>query len=585
MPPNQAKRSASQIQDEIKKARADLDLFKSVDMPEGMRNHHRQALESKIKELTEELEGPAKRAKLEESEVIGCPKGDGDYTSSGSSDEDEGGSGGSNGEWAPSEATTQMTNSWYGSPLMLALQTLQLRAPQSNRKSKTDAATKSLVYNGQTFEQGHCYLYRGKQETEDLVVGITGFRNDSVKSEIPMADCVLVVPFGWTFLGYKLERVDYEARYKPSEFLQITVPLEPLSLDKLGDKFLPHPTIPEWQHEPPMRGSAYNFAYSKQGRRNLLGLRKDICLEELFAGCGGMAQGFKESGGFKVVLAVEKNPKAAAAYRKNHHESPMECMDVRDLDSLKENDQKDRDHIHGSAPCQGFSQANSSGGKNDKKNNDLSLVWMERVLTKRPVTASYENVVGIWDAKNQPYLRRMVDDLMGRSGYQVRVCMLRACDYGDPQNRPRIFIFCAQQGAYLPSVPKPTHGPGADLPYVSVKDALEGLALEEKDALPFEPTKDNTDKDKVRLRADEPTRTLLASHEPPLHYRWNRALTVKETSRLFSYPVGYEFVGRRKDQVRQIGNSVPVRLACAVADAFKAVLRYRYESEQPSYIG
>ena len=83
----------------------------------------------------------------------------------------------------------------------------------------------------------------------------------------------------------------------------------------------------------------------------------------------------------------------------------------------------------------------------------------------------------------------------------------------------------------------------------------------------------------VRLNPDKPAGTILASKEPPLHYKYDRALTLEEISRLFSLPPGYVLFGSRRRQIRQIGNSVPVRLARAVADTIKLVLENTYEGE------
>ena len=44
------------------------------------------------------------------------------------------------------------------------------------------------------------------------------------------------------------------------------------------------------------------------------------------------------------------------------------------------------------APCQGFSKANRFGGKDDKKNNDLSLELLEAMKTLHPVVSTFENV-------------------------------------------------------------------------------------------------------------------------------------------------------------------------------------------------
>ena len=61
-------------------------------------------------------------------------------------------------------------------------------------------------------------------------------------------------------------------------------------------------------------------------------------------------------------------------------------------------------------------------------------------------------------------------------GYQVRCSVLKACDYGDPQGRPRVIMMIAKNNVPMPSFPAKTHGTDPDLwPYVTVKDALSRI--------------------------------------------------------------------------------------------------------------
>jgi len=113
----------------------------------------------------------------------------------------------------------------------------------------------------------------------------------------------------------------------------------------------------------------------------------------------------------------------------------------------------DGDHIHASPPCQGFSDANRTGGKNDDKNNELSFQFLKAVKFFRPATASLENVIGFVSnlevgkskSKKSAYCKRIVEELL-KLGYQVRVCILVSSDYGDPQKRPRVFLSYSRNG-------------------------------------------------------------------------------------------------------------------------------------------
>lgn len=46
-----------------------------------------------------------------------------------------------------------------------------------------------------------------------------------------------------------------------------------------------------------------------------------------------------------------------------------------------------------------------------------------------------------------------------------------------------------------------------------------------------------------------------------------RYLTVRELARIQTFPDGYRFRGSRSQQIKQIGNAVPVRLAYYVAQS------------------
>ena len=75
----------------------------------------------------------------------------------------------------------------------------------------------------------------------------------------------------------------------------------------------------------------------------------------------------------------------------------------------------------------------------------------------------------------------------------------------------------------------------------------------------------------IKMRADMPVRTIPAhlgkdsySH---IHYDSSqlRSISIREAARLQSFPDGFEFAGTFNPRGRQIGNSVPPRLALAIA--------------------
>eukprot|EP00797_Seminavis_robusta_P020738 Sro319_g116290.1 methyltransferase 1 (298) ;mRNA; r:44201-45094 len=294
-----------------------------------------------------------------------------------------------------------------------------------------------------------------------------------------------------------------------------------------------------------------------------------------------MAQGFKVCN-FTSGLVVEKDELAADSYEANHS-SRVACRDVKEVLAECKRSQRLREqigsvhHIHASPPCQGFSGANVFGGKNDKANNDLSYTFVDAIEIFRPVTATFENVTGIWRSKNIHYLKNILIKLL-RIGYQVRCCKLEACDFGDPQKRPRIFIFAARREAYLPLIPEKTHSLGTfSTSQVTVRDALECFSGEE-DVATGEHGPGPTEHD-IKLDPNATACTIRASKPLPFHYRLNRRITIAEAAALFSYPAGYKFKGKQTDQRRQIGNSVPVEMATAVAMVVRSVLKHVYAFE------
>ena len=78
---------------------------------------------------------------------------------------------------------------------------------------------------------------------------------------------------------------------------------------------------------------------------------------DLFAGVGGMSEGFKMAGNFEIAFAVEYDKDIAYAYQKNHQGTDVYATDICSIDVKELHKQHPRiDVIIGGPPCQGFSQ-------------------------------------------------------------------------------------------------------------------------------------------------------------------------------------------------------------------------------------
>jgi DNA (cytosine-5)-methyltransferase 1 len=335
--------------------------------------------------------------------------------------------------------------------------------------------------------------------------------------------------------------------------------------------------------------------------------RKPTCLE-LFAGAGGMSHGLIDAG-FDIKYAVENDGFAAATLRVNHPDMIVFEEDVTlFLEKAEEGDpcypkRGDVDHIHASPPCQGYSQANRSGGVNDTKNNNLTFRLIRGVRRYLPPTASMENVNGILMDDTQKikastqlgsilqaptttkqrkhYMQVVTSDFM-ELGYQVRIIILNASHYGDAQSRERVLLFAAHWCWKLPDVPPPTHGEDETglQPFVTARDVLKDL----EDVKPVrgsglvmlpdnkttvadhneEGTKVKSEYQQVQAEARTPT---VRKNNSLLHYAHRRDLTVRERARLQSFPDTHIFCGSLKNRCDQIGNAVPVKLARAIASS------------------
>jgi len=297
---------------------------------------------------------------------------------------------------------------------------------------------------------------------------------------------------------------------------------------------------------------------------------------------------------FEVKWVVDSNHLAAATLRANKSNADVQIYTEDTKTFLKRSVQGHPcypkvgqvEHIHGSPPCKGFSRANRQGGKgkDDPKNNKQTLLFVKAIRHFRPKTVTFENVPGLILDDYKHYLQTVVTDLLVM-GYQVRVQILTASSYGDPQKRRRLILVAARGDCLLPTMPSPTHGPGL-LPIVTCKDALR--VLEE-----HPPSSSRTagavlvggrsvfnhvvpghglDREgQYELFEDEPSRTVMAQGRPHLHYNGRRFISVREAASLQSFPLEHQFFGSLGQQYAQVGNAVPVKMATAIARSVAVV--------------
>lgn len=265
--------------------------------------------------------------------------------------------------------------------------------------------------------------------------------------------------------------------------------------------------------EAPLRGlsrpnnahvAAPPFAYARpwNSRRSLA---RRVGLVELFAGAGGMALGFLQAHTpnkkLELLFSGEIEPIYAQTLRANHRHwnqlhpganlpADVEATDLAgdaSFERIKAATAKSEVSIVvGGPPCQGFSAANRNSWSSDNPNNRLVEVFFRHVEAMKPRVFLMENVQGILWTNEQGSQLSVADELQRRlehAGYLTFPHLLDAAWFGVPQHRLRYFLLGVHRdlgytrddfGAYGP-FPAPTHGPGTQRSFVTVREAIADL--------------------------------------------------------------------------------------------------------------
>jgi DNA (cytosine-5)-methyltransferase 1 len=200
-----------------------------------------------------------------------------------------------------------------------------------------------------------------------------------------------------------------------------------------------------------------------------------------FAGGGGVSLGILQALGRSVDVAINHDDEALALHALNHPDTLHVHGDVWDVDPVALCAGRPVDLAWFSPDCKHFSKA--KGAKPvDKKIRGLAWVAIRWARAVKPKVIILENVEEFadWgpllaDGRPCPDRRgltfRQWCASMRAAGYRLEIRELRACNYGAPTIRKRLFIIARCDG--LPIVwPAPMHGPGL-LPYLTAADCID----------------------------------------------------------------------------------------------------------------
>jgi DNA (cytosine-5)-methyltransferase 1 len=207
-----------------------------------------------------------------------------------------------------------------------------------------------------------------------------------------------------------------------------------------------------------------------------LHLDRDELVVDAFAGGGGASTGIELATGRSPDIAINHDADALAMHARNHPRTVHFVADVFAVDPREACGKRAVGLLWASPDCTYFSKARGSKPHRDRKaarrRRGLAGVVTRWAAAVRPRVIIMENVEEFrtWgpllaDGRPDPKRRGQSFDRwiarLRNMGYAVEWRELRACDFGAPTTRKRLFIVARCDGA--PIVwPAPTHGPRAE---------------------------------------------------------------------------------------------------------------------------
>lgn len=265
---------------------------------------------------------------------------------------------------------------------------------------------------------------------------------------------------------------------------------------------------------------------------------------DLFSGPGGLCTGFKWAG-ILPLIAVEWTDTTVETYSVSHNAEVLHLseystpngINVDYLNSfmkestrtllihgdinLVESDMIEKllnsrygincktetvDVVSGGAPCESFSMAGTRTLGDERDDLFSNIVRIAKAVKTKAVL--FENVKGMFSKKDSQgkkgaifeYICDTFEDKNAEISYKLASrnpdeILLKACDYGVPQARERLFLVGIRSD--LNNIqfkyPQKRFGPDREYPYVTVQDAISDLPVvgmgEGGDIIPYKETK------------------------------------------------------------------------------------------------
>jgi len=248
---------------------------------------------------------------------------------------------------------------------------------------------------------------------------------------------------------------------------------------------------------------------------------------DLFSGPGGLCTGFKWAG-ILPLIAVEWTDSTVLTYSKSHGSIIFELSEyekdtnylnnfliddprsilihgdinlvtnelIRQLLLIRygiDSNNETVDVVSGGAPCESFSMAGTRTEGDERDDLFSNIVRIARATKTKKIL--FENVKGMFSKPRNGVKGAIFQDICDEferkepndpnfisytlSSREQNTILLKACDYGVPQLRERLFLVSIRDDLYNQGIrfnyPARTHGPGCPNPYVTISEALSDL--------------------------------------------------------------------------------------------------------------
>lgn len=297
---------------------------------------------------------------------------------------------------------------------------------------------------------------------------------------------------------------------------------------------------------------------------------------DLFAGIGGIRQGFQRHGG-RTVFSSEWDKFAQQTYRINYGETPAGDITKIDPASIP-----NHDILLAGFPCQPFSQAGLKKGFEDARGT-LFFNIANILKEKRPKAFMLENVKQLRGHDKGNTLKVILSILDELNYYVPNPEVLNAYHFGVPQNRERIIIVGFNKDFLPPNFNEYCYPKGQINECVKVgnileNDVLDRFTISDKlykghlDRKELHKTKGNgfgfclfnadskyTNTISARYYKDGSEALIEQQNKNP------RMLTPRECARLQGFPEEFIIAVSNSQAYKQFGNSVCINVIDAVA--------------------